>query len=150
MQWTPDRNAGFSTTSDPGKLYLPVVQSLVHHYTTTNVESQLAQNTSLLHWVHGMLAIRRQHPVFGTGGYVAVAADSEAILAFLRVDADETILCVVNLASTPRATTLHLPDHVGEQLTDVFGGAPFGNVGAGGAVRVTLGSRDFFWLQVSP
>ena len=68
MQWTPDRNAGFST-ADPGKLYLPLVQSLVHHYQHTNVEAQLAQPTSLLHWMHNMLAFRRLHPTFGTGDF---------------------------------------------------------------------------------
>ena len=66
MQWTPDRNAGFST-ADPGKLYLPVVQSLVYHYRLTNVEAQMASSSSLLHWVRSMLAVRRQHPVFGMG-----------------------------------------------------------------------------------
>ena len=71
MQWTPDRNAGFST-SDPGKLYLPVVQSLVSNYNHVNVEAQLAQPTSLLHWVHGMLAVRKRHPALGRGEFVAV------------------------------------------------------------------------------
>jgi maltose alpha-D-glucosyltransferase/alpha-amylase len=149
MQWTPDRNAGFSTTSDPGKLYLPVVQSLVHTYAAINVESQLAQNTSLLHWVHGMLAIRRQHPVFGDGRYVPVQTDNEAVLAFCRADDSETVLCVANLAATPRAASLTLPGHAGAALTDVFGGATFGEVGADGTLRVTLGSRDFFWLAVA-
>jgi len=149
MQWTPDRNAGFST-ADPGKLYLPVVQSLVHNYTSVNVEAQLAQPTSLLHWVHGMLAVRRQHPVFGTGDFVILPTDNEAILAFLRRSADETVLCVANLATTPRAATVHLPDHAGERVHDVFGGAPFPPVGPRGEVTVTLGSRDFFWLTVAP
>ena len=66
MQWTPDRNAGFST-SDPGKLYLPVVQSLVYNYTLVNVESQLAQSRSLLHWVRNVIHVRKAHPTFGLG-----------------------------------------------------------------------------------
>src|SRR3954471_3450993 len=66
MQWTPDRNAGFST-ADPGKLYLPVVQSLVFNYTLVNVESQLAQSRSLLHWVRNVIHVRRGHPTFGFG-----------------------------------------------------------------------------------
>src|SRR5690606_4630393 len=101
MQWTPDRNAGFSTAADPGRLYLPVIQSLAHHFTAVNVEAQLVQPTSLLHWVHGMLAVRRRHPVFGTGDFVPLEADSEAVLAFLRRSPDATMLCVANLASTP-------------------------------------------------
>lgn len=147
MQWTPDRNAGFST-ADPGKLYLPVVQSLVHTYTAVNVESQLAQTTSLLHWVHGMLAIRRRHPVFGTGDFVALACDNESVLAYLRTDGQETLLCVANLAATARSATVSLPGLAGATLHDVFGGAAFSPVGAQGEVHVTLGSRDFFWLVV--
>ena len=66
MQWTPDRNAGFST-ADPGKLYLPVVQSLVYNYSLVNVESQLAQSRSLLHWVRNVIHVRKAHPTFGLG-----------------------------------------------------------------------------------
>ena len=109
MQWTPDRNAGFST-SDPGKLYLPVVQSLVSNFNHVNVEAQLAQPTSLLHWVHGMLAVRKRHPALGLGEFRAIRSDSEAVLAFLRTTPDETILVVANMASTARSATLELPD----------------------------------------
>ncbi len=84
MQWTPDRNAGFST-ADPGKLYLPAVQSLQYHYAAVNVEAQLATSSSLLNWVRSMLQIRREHPAFGMGTYQAVEADNPAVLAFLRV-----------------------------------------------------------------
>ena len=148
MQWTPDRNSGFST-ADPGKLYLPVVQSLVHTFAAINVESQLAQTTSLLHWVRGMLTIRRKHPVFGTGEFVALGCDNESVLAYLRRNEEETVLCVANMASTPRSTTVTLPDHAGYELHDVFGGGAFPSVGPEGQVAITLGSRDFFWLTVS-
>jgi maltose alpha-D-glucosyltransferase/alpha-amylase len=148
MQWTPDRNAGFST-ADPGQLYLPINQSLVHNYSTVNVEAQLAQPTSLLHWVHGMLAVRRQHPVFGSGDIDILPTDDDAILAFLRRSPDETILCVLNLATTPRSATVHLPAHAGHHLHDVFGGARFPDVGHRGDTIITLGSRDFFWLTMS-
>ena len=83
MQWTPDRNAGFST-ADPGKLYLPVVQSLVYHYNHVNVEAQLAQPRSLLHWVRGMLHVRKAHPAFGLGDFEVCPSDNEAVLAFVR------------------------------------------------------------------
>lgn len=148
MQWTPDRNAGFST-ADPGKLYLPPIQSLVHHYGYVNVEGQLAQSTSLLHWVHGMLAVRRLHPAFGGGGLVTVGTDNDAVLAFVRHHDAETILCVANLAATARTATIHLPEHAGATLTDVFGGAPFPSVGEDGDVVMTWGARDFYWLTVS-
>ncbi|MEN1975314.1 maltose alpha-D-glucosyltransferase [Cellulomonas olei] len=149
MQWTPDRNSGFST-ADPGKLYLPVIQSLVHHYNNVNVEAQLAQTTSLLHWVRGMLAVRRQHPALGLGTFEVVGGDNDAVLAFLRRTPTETLLVVANLAATARATTLHLPASLaGAGLRDVFGGAAFPGVGADGTTTFTLGSRDFYWLAVT-
>ena len=149
MQWTPDRNAGFST-ADPGKLYLPLVQSLVHSYEGTNVESQLAQPSSLLHWVHGMLSVRRRHRAFGTGDFVPVHCDNDAVLAFLRVTDEETVLCVANLAATARRAQLTIPGWDGAQAVDVFGGAVLGEIDADGAVTFTLGSRDFFWSVLTP
>ena len=154
MQWTPDRNAGFSTV-DPGKLYLPVISSLVYHYNNVNVEAQMASSASLLHWVRGMLQVRSRHPVFGLGEFAVVPADNAHILAFTRSmdsqgdDAAETVLCVNNLSSRPQAATLELPEHVsGRRLVDLFGGSNFPWVAADGRVTLTLGSRDFFWLQL--
>ncbi|CAM3567427.1 maltose alpha-D-glucosyltransferase [Occultella aeris] len=125
MQWDPDRNAGFSAATDPGRLYLPVIHSLTNHYAQANVEAQLAIPTSLLHWVRGMLEIRRAHPVFGNGDYLPLACDNDSVLAFLRRNRDETVLCVMNLAATPRSATVTLPGLAGARLTDVFGGAEF-------------------------
>ena len=154
MQWTPDRNAGFSNT-DPGKLYLPVISSLVYHYNNINVEAQMASSASLLHWVRGMLQIRGRHPVFGLGDFAVVPADNEAILAYTRsMPADgnepaEAVLCINNLASRPQAATLELPEHfAGRKLIDLFGGSGFPWVAADGRVTITLGSRDFFWFQL--
>jgi maltose alpha-D-glucosyltransferase/alpha-amylase len=157
MQWTPDRNAGFST-ADPGKLYLPVVQSLVYNYAITNVEAQIASSSSLLHWVRSMLSIRRQNPVFGMGAYVPVRTDNDAVLAFLRRldsehDSDEggasVVLCVNNLARTPQTARLSLPDSIAGHLTrDLFGGATFPTIPDSGPLALTMGSRDFYWLDV--
>jgi maltose alpha-D-glucosyltransferase/alpha-amylase len=156
MQWTPDRNAGFST-ADPGKLYLPVVQSLTYHYGAVNVEQQMSTASSLLHWTRSMLVVRKQHPVFGLGRFVQVEADNPHVLAFLRVLRDnevpgepgETVLCVNNLSHVPQGTTLDLSGHRGASLTDIFGGEGFPAVPADGKLHMTMGSRDFFWLRVS-
>ncbi|MGI4895987.1 MAG: alpha-glucosidase C-terminal domain-containing protein, partial [Janthinobacterium lividum] len=78
MQWTPDRNAGFSA-ADPGKLYLPTIQSLVYNYQAVNVEAQLATGSSLLHWVRNVLAVRRAHPAFGLGGFVPLTSRHPAL-----------------------------------------------------------------------
>ncbi|WP_380170059.1 maltose alpha-D-glucosyltransferase [Kineococcus sp. DHX-1] len=160
MQWTPDRNAGFSA-ADPGKLYLPTVQSLVYHYQSVNVEAQLATGSSLLHWVRSVLAVRRRHPAFGRGAYLQLTSRDEeahcsndAVLAFLRVlerseeAGGETVLCVNNLSDHPQAASLRLPGYAGARLHDVFGGAPFGTVDGDGRFEVTCGSRGFYWLTV--
>ncbi|MHA7280713.1 maltose alpha-D-glucosyltransferase [Arthrobacter sp. MDT2-2] len=155
MQWNPDRNAGFSPV-DPGKLYLPVVQSLVYHYNHVNVEAQMATSSSLLHWVRQMLAVRKAHPAFGLGTYRNVPVDSEHVLAFLReVDADnaegepaESVLCIFNLSQHPVAVKMRLPEFAGRGLRDLFGGAIFPAFAEDGENTLTLGSHDFFWLRV--
>jgi maltose alpha-D-glucosyltransferase/alpha-amylase len=157
MQWTPDRNAGFST-ADPGKLYLPTVQSLVYHYGAVNVEAQSSISTSLLNWTRAMLATRKEHPVFGLGAYVPLEATNPHVLAFLRVlregefegEEPETVLCVNNLSSVPQATRIRMPEQAGHQLTDLFGGAGFETVPEDGWLGLSMGSRDFFWLSVTP
>src|SRR5690625_1560978 len=146
MQCTPDRNAGFSTATDPGRLYLPVVQSLTFHYSGVNVEAQLAQPASLLHWKRGMLEVRRRHPVFGIGEYVPVDCDEEAILAYLRVSEDETVLCINNFAPAPRSGTLQIPELPGAELRDIVGGAKFPTINKDGSLKITLGGRGFYWL----
>lgn len=148
MQWTPDRNAGFSTASDPGRLYLPVVQSLTFNYTTVNVEAHLEQPTSLLHWMRGMLHVRRQHPAFGVGDYLPVESDDEAVLAYLRVSDEEAILCVNNFSPSPRAAHLTMENLAGFELHDVVGGAKFPKIADDGQVAITLGGRGFYWLSV--
>ncbi|MFD1213430.1 maltose alpha-D-glucosyltransferase [Arthrobacter sp. GCM10027362] len=155
MQWNPDRNAGFST-ADPGKLYRPVVQSLVYHYNYVNVEAQLAHSTSLLHWLRQMLDVRRTHPAFGLGRYRNVPVEAEAVLAFLRElpqdnpegEQDETLLCVFNFSQHPAAATLRLPEYAGRGLRDLFGGSPFPWLDGAGQVTLTLGSHDFYWLRL--
>lgn len=155
MQWNPDRNAGFSN-ADPGKLYLPVVQSLVYHYNHVNVEAQLAHSSSMLHWMRQMLAVRRAHPSFGLGTYRNVPADSDAVLAFLRElpagneegEEAETVFCIFNLSQHPVATTVKLPEFAGRGLRDCFGGIPFPAFTQDGTLTLTLGSHDFFWLRL--
>ena len=157
MQWTPDRNAGFST-ADPGKLYLPVIQSLVYHYATTNVEAQMASNSSLLHWTRGMLAVRSRHAAFGMGDFVVTPADNEAVLAYTRSMSDDDaksedsakhLLCVNNLSSRPQGARITVGEKfAGAELTDIFGGQGFGAVREDGTLEVMLGSRGFYWLAI--
>ncbi len=155
MQWTPDRNAGFSH-ADPGKLYLPVVQSLVYHYNQINVESQLAQSRSLLHWIRNVIHVRKAHPTFGLGTMRVLETDNESVLAFVREyrgtgthlgDAAERILCVFSFAHNPVSATITAPGLEGGQLRDLFGGAPFPAVNEDGTLTLTLGTQSFYWLH---
>mgnify|MGYP003769637825 FL=1 len=159
MQWTPDRNAGFSS-ADPGKLYLPVVSSLVFNYASVNVEAQMAHSSSLLHWVRGMLSVRRAHPVFGLGEFTILDSSNEHVLAFVRAHPEQlppedrsaqAVLCINNLSSRPQATTITLPEGYASAVTfDLFGGSGFPDISADRTITVTMGSRDFFWLGLVP
>ncbi len=155
MQWNPDRNAGFSS-ADPGKLYLPVIQSLVYNYSMANVEAEAAHSGSLLRWTRQILSIRKNHPAFGLGAFKHVEADHDVVLAYLRElpegnaagEESETILCAFNLSQHPVATTLRVPKYAGRGLRDVFGGQVFPAIGDDGTLTLTLGSHDFFWLRI--
>ncbi|WP_067808187.1 maltose alpha-D-glucosyltransferase, partial [Actinomadura formosensis] len=83
MQWTPDRNAGFSAC-DPARLYLPVIMDPIYGYQAVNVEAQANNPGSLLHWTRKMIEIRQRHPVFGVGSYVELSASNPSVLAFTR------------------------------------------------------------------
>jgi maltose alpha-D-glucosyltransferase/alpha-amylase len=156
MQWNPDRNAGFSS-ADPGKLYSPVVQSLVYNFALVNVESQLAQSRSLLHWIRNVVHVRKAHPAFGLGDLTIVPTNHESTLAFVRDyagsgtqfgDAPEKILCVFSFSHNPVSVTIDAKAIAGSTLTDLFGGSPFPTVPEDGQLTLTLGTQDFFWLRV--
>jgi maltose alpha-D-glucosyltransferase/alpha-amylase len=156
MQWTPDRNAGFST-ADPGKLFLPVVQSLVYNYAQINVEAQLAQSRSLLHWIRNVIHVRKGHPTFGLGTLRVLETNHESVLAFVREykgsgthfgDMPEKVLCVFSFAHNPVAVTIRDPENPGEVLYDLFGGGEFPSISADGEINLTLGTQAFYWLHV--
>jgi maltose alpha-D-glucosyltransferase/alpha-amylase len=156
MQWTPDRNAGFSS-ADPGKLYLPVVQSLVYNYALANVESQLAQSRSLLHWVRNVIHVRKAHPVFGLGSITVLETDNPAVLAFIRSfpgdsqrfgDAAEDVLCVFSFAHNPVSVTIKSEACGGSHLYDLFGGGEFPAFTDEGSLTLTLATQSFYWLHV--
>ena len=154
---TPDRNAGFSS-ADPGKLYLPIIQSLGYHYSSVNVETALAQSRSLLHYVRQLIHVRRAHPALGVGTFEMAQTDNTSVLAFVRTlsaeqcrpgETPQTLLCVFSFAHHPTTTTVSLePGHAGAGLTDVFGGAAFPSVGQDGRVTLSLGTQGFYWLAV--
>ena len=155
MQWTPDRNAGFSD-ADPGKLFLPVIQSLVYNFTQTNVESQLAQSGSLLHWIRNVIHVRKLHPTFGLGSIRVLTTNHESVLVFTRTypgsgstfgDQAETVMCVFSFSHNPVAFSIDDAQMAGTRLYDLFGGAVFPSFNEEGSLTLTLGAQSFYWLH---
>ena len=102
MQWTGDRNGGFSR-ADFAQLYAPPLMDPVYGYQAVNVEAQLRTPTSLLRWMHRFIALRKEHPVFGFGTYEPIETSNPRIFAVLRRFEDDLVLCVHNLARSAQA-----------------------------------------------
>ncbi|WP_231873289.1 MULTISPECIES: maltose alpha-D-glucosyltransferase [Kitasatospora] len=153
MQWTPDRNAGFSR-ADPGRLGLPPVMDPVYGYQAINVESQRDNNASLLHRTRRLLAARRRHPAFGLGEFEEIPSSNPAVLAYLRRHTRDdattsTVLCVNNLSSRPQPVELELRAHRGIVPVEVTGGAAFPAIG-GRPYQLSLPGHGFYWFCVCP
>jgi maltose alpha-D-glucosyltransferase/alpha-amylase len=152
MQWSPDRNAGFST-ANPGRLGLPVVMDPAYDYAAVNVERQAAERSSLLHWTRRMLDVRRRHPAFGLGTFEELETDNEAVLAYIRrltgPEGDEDVLlCVHNFSASPQPATLHLGAEAGAVPTELTGDVTFPRV-TGDPYRLTLGGHGFLWFSLT-
>jgi len=146
MQWTPDRNAGFST-ADPGKLYLPVVQSLVYNYAITNVEAQTRNNSSLLHWMRRMIQMRKANPAFGLGTFTDIGGSNPCVLSFVREFGDDIVLCVNNLSRFPQPVELDLRRFKGVTPVECMGGVTFPPIGDL-SYLLTLPGHGFYWFQL--
>jgi maltose alpha-D-glucosyltransferase/alpha-amylase len=128
MQWTPDRNAGFSR-ADPQRLYLPPIMDAVYGYESVNVEAQSRNPSSLLNWTRRLIATRRRHMALGRGTIAFLEPGNRKVLAFLREQGTEAILCVANLSRVPQAVELDLARFAGRVPVELFGQEPFPPVG---------------------
>jgi len=146
MQWTGDRNAGFSR-ADWAQLYLPPLMDPVYGYQAVNVEAQLRIPTSLLRWIRRFIALRKEHPVFGLGTYEALRPENPRIFAHIRRYADDIVLCVHNLARSAQAVELDLSRFAGLEPEEMFGHSRFPAVGEL-PYLLTLAPRGFFWFQL--
>jgi maltose alpha-D-glucosyltransferase/alpha-amylase len=158
MQWTPDRNGGFSQ-SDPQRLYLPPIMDPIYGYQSLNVESQQRNPGSLLHWTRRMIEIRKRHPVFGLGTYEELTSSNPSVLAFVRLPADDTetghiggdgsdrILCVNNLSRFPQPVELDLRRFIGVTPVECMGGVTFPMIGEL-SYLLTLPGHGFYWFQL--
>jgi len=146
MQWSNDRNAGFSM-ANAQSLYLPVVVDPQFHYETVNVEAQHANPNSLLWWVRDMIRRRQRHPVFGRGDIEFLSPDNEQVLAYLREGEGETILIVANLSHHAQFVELDLDRFAGLQPIEMLGRTEFPIIGDHG-YPLSLGPYGFYWLSI--
>jgi maltose alpha-D-glucosyltransferase / alpha-amylase len=153
MQWSPDRNAGFSRC-DPGRLYLPVIADPVYGYQSVNVEAQLNNSSSLLHWTRRMLQVRGEHPAFGLGDFVELGSSNPSVLAYLRhLPASDTVpqdlvICVNNLSRFPQPVELNLSEYAGSVPVELTGGVRFPPIGEL-PYLLTLPGHGFYWFQIT-
>jgi maltose alpha-D-glucosyltransferase/alpha-amylase len=146
MQWSPDRNGGFST-AEHVRLYAPPVTDPTYGYEAVNVESQLRNTSSLLHWMRRIIAVRKATKVFGRGTLTLLYPANRRILAYLREHEDETILVVANLSHTAQAVQLDLAQFAGRTPFEMLGSTAFPPV-ATAPYTVTLAPYGFFWFSL--
>jgi maltose alpha-D-glucosyltransferase/alpha-amylase len=147
MQWSPDRNAGFSR-ADPQRLYLPPIMDAIYGYEALNVEAQQREPASLLNWMRRMLAVRQSSKAFGRGDLLFLKPGNRKILAYLRVYEDEVILCVVNLARSAQPAELDLSAYKGRVPVEMLGRTAFPPVGEL-PYLMTIAAHGFYWLRLT-
>jgi len=146
MQWTADRNAGFST-ADPAQLYLPVITDPVYSYQAVNVAAQEKQAGSLLATMKHLIATRKRSAAFGSGDIEFLRPRNQSVLAFLRRHADETLLIVANLSARTQPIELPLAAYEGAVPVEMLGGARFPAIGRA-PYFLSLGGHDFCWFRL--
>ncbi len=147
MQWSPDRNGGFSR-ADPASLVLPAIMDPLYGFEAVNVEAQQRDAHSLLNWMRRMLGVRRQHKAFGRGALRFLYPKNRRILAYLRQYEEETILCVVNVSRTPQAVELELSEMAGRTPIELTGGSTFPPIGQL-TYLLTLPPYGFYWFLLA-
>ncbi|MQA79082.1 MAG: maltose alpha-D-glucosyltransferase [Streptosporangiales bacterium] len=146
MQWTPDRNAGFSMC-DPQRLYLPVIMDPVYGYQALNVEAQTRDTGSLLHWTRRMIEIRKRHPAFGLGAFEELGSSNPSVFAFVREMGDDRVLCVNNLSRFPQPVELDLRRYEGTVPMECTGSVQFPPIGEL-PYLLTLPGHGFYWFEL--
>jgi maltose alpha-D-glucosyltransferase/alpha-amylase len=146
MQWSADRNAGFSR-ANPAQLYSPVIMDAIYGYDAVNVEAQLADSSSILHWTRNMIALRKLFRVFGRGSLEFLDSPNRKILAYLRRDETEQVLCVANLSRFPQPVELNLSSVAGMTPVEMLGYTEFPRIGSE-PYRLSLGPYGFLWFEL--
>ncbi len=150
MQWTADRNGGFSR-ADGAALYVPPITDSIYGYAAVNVEAQQRTDCSLLSWVRERIRVRRAHPAFGRGDFTMLHPANRKVLAYLRHhDATgETVLCIANLSSRPQPAELDLMSFAGRRPVELAGGAVFPAIPGNAPYLFTLDGYGFYWFALT-
>jgi maltose alpha-D-glucosyltransferase / alpha-amylase len=147
MQWSLDRNAGFSR-ADFAQLYFPINMDPVYGYQSVNVEAQQRHATSLLHWMRAMITLRKKHSVFGRGALEILHPENRKILAFTRSYEDESVLCIYNLARSSQPLLLDLSQYEGMTPIDLQYQTRFPRINAR-PYQLALNEYGFYWLLLA-
>lgn len=147
MQWSPDRNAGFSRV-DPQRLFLPPIMDPIYGYQTVNVEAQARNSSSLLNWMRRLIAVRRGHPAFGRGELRLLTPGNRKIFAYLRLYQEQVILCVANLSRSPQPVELDLREYNGRVPVELMSHNAFPPIGEL-SYLLTLPRYGFYWFELS-
>jgi maltose alpha-D-glucosyltransferase/alpha-amylase len=149
MQWTGDRNAGFSRC-DAAALYAPLIVDPVFGYSSVNVEAQERLTTSLLHWMRRLLQVRKRHArgTFGRGSFETLDCDNHRIFAYLRAWGGETVVCVNNLSRYVQGVSLDLRRFAGAVPVEMIGGTRFPAIEKDRNYFLSLGPHGFYWFRL--
>jgi maltose alpha-D-glucosyltransferase/alpha-amylase len=146
MQWSADRNAGFSH-ANPQKLYLPVITDPEYHYETINVEAQQSNRQSLLWWMKRLIALRKRFKAFSRGSIEFLDPENYKILAFVRSGEAECLLVVANLSRFVQYVELDLSSYAGRKPVELFGRTEFPVIGKR-LYALSLGPHGFYWFSL--
>ena len=146
MQWTPDRNGGFSRC-DPARLYLPMIMDPVYGYEAVNVEAQSRSLASLLSWTKRLIAVRKSSKVFSRGSLSFIRPTNRSVLVYVRQYEDEVLVCVANLSRSAQAAEIDMSPWRGRRPLELLGRTSFPVIGES-SYLVTLAPYGFFWLQL--
>ncbi|WP_053381143.1 maltose alpha-D-glucosyltransferase [Nitrospira moscoviensis] len=146
MQWSADRNGGFSK-ADAAALYLPVIADSLFGYQTANVEAQQQTPHSLLHWMRRLIAVRKRHRAFGRGTIEFLRPRNEKVLAYLRRHGEDVLLLVHNLAGSAQAVELEIRQFKGAVPIELFGESRFPAVGEA-PYMLSLAPYGYYWFQL--
>ncbi|MFW5330507.1 maltose alpha-D-glucosyltransferase [Hydrogenophaga sp. ZJX-1] len=147
MQWTSDRNGGFSR-ADPQRLYLPPIQDPIYGFEALNVEAQAREPSSLMNWTKRMLAMRNATQAFGRGRFTMLHPGNRKVLAYVRDHGEDVILCVFNVSRVAQPVELSLEAYKGRVPVEMMGRSPFPPIGDL-PYMLTLPAYGFFWFRLA-